>query len=350
MQNASAKGPLFIVSMWRAGSSLLYALLNQHPQVGLTYEADLRLLTPVFWKPTALRDWPERWEFWNSALSRHKIIPASLDATASFQTAFETAHQGYAAAKGAEIWGDKSPNYYDRMTWLARRFPGSSFIVVWRNPIDTARSMVRAAATGNTYFQKRGIKLRSLLGYRVLFRQHQALLRAGVPVHALNYEDLISDTRATMEGVCEFLGIPFDPRVLTLENADRSAIYDEEHHTLVKRDAIVVSTGRPEVLEAEWQAKVGRYVRLWQQQEAGWPAYPKLATTEMEDPAATATPTSERLFDSLQYFLWRLFDQFTAVVYTFAPLALLKRYRAKGTESPAAVGTTKVKLDKSASR
>src|SRR5580704_18077849 len=213
MQSASAKGPLFIVSMWRAGSSLLYALLNQHPQVALTYEADLPLVSPVFWKPAALRDSPERWEFWNSALSRHRIIPASLDATASFETTFETAHRGYAAAKGAEIWGDKSPNYYDRMTWLARRFPGASFIVVWRNPIDTARSMVRAAGTGNTYFQKRGIKMRSLLGYRVLFKQYQALQRAGVPVHALNYEDLICDTRATMEGVCEFLGIPFDPRV-----------------------------------------------------------------------------------------------------------------------------------------
>jgi hypothetical protein len=209
--------------------------------------------------------------------------------------------------------------------------------------------MVRAAATGNTYFQKSGIKMRSLLGYRVLFKQYQALQRAGVPVHALNYEDLICDTRATMEGVCEFLGIPFDPRVVTLENADRSAIYDEEHHTLVKRDEIVASTGRPEVLEAEWQGKIARYVRLWRQQEAGWPAYPKLATCENEDPASTAPPTSERLIDYAQYFFWRLFDRFTEVVYAFAPLAFLRRYRAKATESLTAV-TTNANLDESASR
>ncbi|PYX45967.1 MAG: hypothetical protein DMG79_17915 [Acidobacteria bacterium] len=28
-------GPLFVVGMWRSGTSLLYALLNQHPEIGL---------------------------------------------------------------------------------------------------------------------------------------------------------------------------------------------------------------------------------------------------------------------------------------------------------------------------
>ena len=46
-----APGPLFVVSMWRSGASLLYALLNKHPQVALTYEADLWLLRSVFHKP-----------------------------------------------------------------------------------------------------------------------------------------------------------------------------------------------------------------------------------------------------------------------------------------------------------
>jgi hypothetical protein len=53
---AGFAGPLFITGMWRSGSSLLYALLNKHPQVKLMYEADLALLRPVFWKPSA-RDW-----------------------------------------------------------------------------------------------------------------------------------------------------------------------------------------------------------------------------------------------------------------------------------------------------
>jgi hypothetical protein len=31
-------GPLFVLGMWRSGTSLLYALLNQHPQIALMYE------------------------------------------------------------------------------------------------------------------------------------------------------------------------------------------------------------------------------------------------------------------------------------------------------------------------
>ncbi len=117
-------------------------------------------------------------------------------------------HRGYAVDDGATMWGDKSPNYYDRMTWLAQQFPGARFLVVWRDPMDTARSMVRAAAGGSSYFQKRGVRTRGLIGYRMLRRQYQALLDAGVPVHALDYEDLIRDTRGCMEEVCRFLGIP----------------------------------------------------------------------------------------------------------------------------------------------
>ena len=41
-------GPLFVVGMWRSGTSLFYALLNQHPQIKLMYEDELPLLWPLF--------------------------------------------------------------------------------------------------------------------------------------------------------------------------------------------------------------------------------------------------------------------------------------------------------------
>ena len=67
------RAPLFVVGMWRSGTSLFYALLNQHPQIKLMYEDELPLLWPLFLGGRAKRDWPERWEFWNQALSRHKL-------------------------------------------------------------------------------------------------------------------------------------------------------------------------------------------------------------------------------------------------------------------------------------
>ena len=125
-----APGPLFVVSMWRSGASLLYALLNKHPQVALTFEADLWRLRSVFRKPAGYRDWPARWEFLNSTLSRHGIIANDLPrGAADYPTAFTAVHKAYAARKGAVIWGDKSPYYYDSLPALARLFPQARFII-----------------------------------------------------------------------------------------------------------------------------------------------------------------------------------------------------------------------------
>lgn len=320
---AALEGPVFIISMMRSGSSLLYALLNQHPEVALTFEAELATLSAVFLKPKSRRDWPLRWEFYNQALSRHGIEPRELSPADSFERAFESAHRRYAKAKGASIWGDKAPGHYDRMSRLAKQFPGSSFVIVWRNPMDVARSMARAAAGGASEFLKPGIQTRALLGYKVLHDEYRALIRAAAPVHALSYEDLVRDPRASMESVCRFLQIRFDERILTLENADRSAVYEGAHHRTLRGDKIVNERERPEVLDAAWRRKIARYVRLWQR-ETGWPPYPQLKPEDTAEPG-----WGERLPDRIRYAFWRLFDRFAAAVFSFAPLSLLRRYRAQ---------------------
>ena len=43
-------GPVFVVGIWRSGTSLLYTLLNQHPLIALMYEADLPLLKQLFYR------------------------------------------------------------------------------------------------------------------------------------------------------------------------------------------------------------------------------------------------------------------------------------------------------------
>src|SRR5579863_123710 len=96
------RGPLFVVSMWRSGSSLLYALLNKHPQVGLMYEADLLLLRSAFLKPGRYCDWAERWDFWNQAFTRHGLNAKEFtQGITNFPKAFATVHKEFARRKGA---------------------------------------------------------------------------------------------------------------------------------------------------------------------------------------------------------------------------------------------------------
>src|SRR5579863_2845924 len=97
MTNDKFSGPIFVVGIWRSGTSLLYTLLNQHPQIALTYESDLLLLRSLFRGGHSKRDWLERWEFWNNALSRHQIDAGKLPARASsYSTAATEIWQQYA--------------------------------------------------------------------------------------------------------------------------------------------------------------------------------------------------------------------------------------------------------------
>jgi hypothetical protein len=320
---SQAAGPLFVVSMWRSGSSLLYALLNKHPQVNLMYEADLLLLRPVFLKPAGLSDWAERWQFWNGAFERHGLNPRDVPAGISnFRAAFESVHKEYARRKGAIIWGDKSPNYYDCLRAMARVFPDAKFIIVWRDPEGTANSILRAAQMGNSYFKKKGAVLRGLLGYRVFKKECDWLVAHGKPVYQVSYEDLVSQTAAVMQEVCRFLEIPYVDELSSLQGADRSAIYDGQHHANVKGDKIV-SAPRPNVVDENLRNKIDQYIVWWRRRYAGaWPPFPRVDKTQTK-----ALGFFQRVKDKLQYCKVRAFDHFTEFTFCMAPLWLLRKYR-----------------------
>src|SRR3984957_2685825 len=109
-------GPLFVVGMWRSGTSLFYALINQHPQISLLYEDELPLLWPLFLGGKARPDWAERWEFWNQALSRHKIGISDLPRdVASMREASEQGWERYAPEQ--RLFGCERPDYCD---WVPR--------------------------------------------------------------------------------------------------------------------------------------------------------------------------------------------------------------------------------------
>jgi hypothetical protein len=320
-----APGPLFIVAMWRGGSSLLYALLNKHPQVALTFEADLWLLRSVFRKPAAYCDWAARWELRYGALTRHGIVANDLPrGVADFPTAFTAFHQAYAARKGAVIWGDKSPIYYDSLPALARLFPQARFIIQWRDPAATANAIARAAQAGAPSYQKRGVYLRGLIGYQVLKRGVDSLLSRGQPVCQITYEELTSDTAKVMREVCRFLEIPYRDELTDLRGADRSTIFEEEFFSLVRGDEIV-STPRTVILDSATRQKIDGYVKLWKRQYNN--QWPPSVLTDTDDVALPRLP--QRIGNQVAYRAIRAFEQFREVCFAYAPMALLQGYRSR---------------------
>jgi hypothetical protein len=317
----AGSGPLIVVGMWRSGTSLLYTLLNQHPQIALLYEGDLPLLRALFSRKGSNRDWLARWEFWNSALSRHHIaidkLPAAVPDLPSGAIAV---WKEYAA--GHAVMGEKSPNYFDSLQVLAREFPGARFIVIWRDLNDICRSIVRAGK-GSSFFSKPGIAHRAIMGYHKLKLECDALVSQQVPLHQIQYEEMVQDSTRVMTGVCEFLGIPFDSRMCSLEGSDRSAIYEGAHHEQVKREKIRSSAESKEILSPRLKRKIGSYVAYWKRESSNhWPPYPE-SDQGFECPGAV-----ERLLDNLLFRGLRILDGFTAFVYCYAPISWLHRYRS----------------------
>jgi len=344
MSADSSSGPLIVVGMWRSGTSLLYSLLNQHPQIALMYEGDLFLLQPLFSRKGSNPDWLERWEFWNSAFSRHNILSQSIPARVpDLRTGATAVWEEYAA--GAAVMGEKSPNYFDCLPTLAQEFPGARFIILWRDLADVCRSIVRARS-GSTFFSKPGILHRTLIGCRKLKQGQDTLLGRNIPVHEIQYEEMIQDPAKAMAGVCKFLGIPFDTRMTTLHGFDSSPIYEGSHHRQVKAGEIrrfSDGAGR-EVLSSRVRRKIQRYVRYWREQSAGaWPLDPKawevvsggpdsvlpgFSVRELEVLDSGIPSSIERFGDELLFRALRVLDRFTAWVYCYAPFAWLRSYRS----------------------
>ncbi len=319
MKKDSATQPVFVVGIWRSGTSLLYALLNQNPKLSLMYEGDLLLLGPMFWGGRSKADWKQRWDFWNTGLSRHHLDTGRIpDHPASLAAAMESVGREYA---GTAIWGCKSPSYYDRLDQLSRLFPEARFIIIWRDPADTLRSIVRASQ-GSSWFGKTGMSVRALLGDLEMKKGCDLLVARECRVHQLHYEELVRDPASTMAGVCRFLNIPYDRRMGTLEGADRSAIFSAGHHAMVKGERIVSGSSRSEVLAPRLKKKIDRYVVYWKKRFGGsWPVYPLV-------PEGSAEATFlERTRDSVAFAVFRAWDRWVALVYSFAPVFLLAAYR-----------------------
>jgi LPS sulfotransferase NodH len=315
-------GPVFVVGMWRSGTSLLYALLNQHPQIGLMYESDFPLLSPLFLVPRKSSSWIPKVDSWNGALTRHKIDSAAIpENTVGLPNAFREVAQQYARKKDATVWGCKSPNYYDCMNQLADWFPDAKFIVIWRDPADVCRSIVRAAKK-SPWFARPGMDLRALLGCRCMKQEADQLVRRGAAIHQLQYDDLVREPVAALTAICDFIGVPYDPRMNSLEGADRSAIYNGDHHSMVKSASIVADRQRPEVLSPELKQKIERYIVFWRKQYDGnWPV--NAAVSDGTHGASWVERTRDRALHSLL----RGFDLTVPILYSVVPIAIWQKYR-----------------------
>jgi tetratricopeptide (TPR) repeat protein len=206
--NAS-DAPVFIVGMFRSGTSLTDQILCCHPSIAGAGELV---------------------EIHNLAMTLHRRLNASqtypkaalkaprghLDEWAGEYLA--RLHRGVPADAVRII--DKNPLNYLHLGFIAQLFPKARVIHVSRNPLDTCVSCYANAFTdAHAYTRDLNDLAAAYVECERLMSHWKRVL--DLPMHEVRYEDLVRDQERVTRGVLEFLGLPWDAACLKFHESQR---------------------------------------------------------------------------------------------------------------------------------
>jgi hypothetical protein len=205
-------GPIFILSSARSGSTLLRILLDTHPAIYSPPELNLGQLAHHFFRSLA---WLEGTESLPLAENREvldRIRPILGDLLA-----------GYARQRGKSIWCEKSPGNARFAALLSEVFPDARFLCLYRHAHDVAQSSIDTFRYGfppgfqEYLLQSPGDHVQAVLRYWADTASPALELERRLPArtYRLRYEDLVADPAGTLEPLFGFLGLAWDPALLS---------------------------------------------------------------------------------------------------------------------------------------
>ena len=321
LQMLSTSTPVFVVGPLRSGTSLLYAILNQHPDIALMYECDVWDFPDFLSTPRFKRDWHTRLEFYNRSLSRHGLNFGENGSNLESVRKPEDLYRAFAGNKDARLFGEKSPFYCTRMRQLAKNHPGSSFILIWRDPVEIHKS-IEDAAQKSRYFRRPGTLNRLIHYQEQMIHEAAQLSRSGSRIYHVTYPDLIDRTEESCRGICQFLNIEFDKKMLSLDGADLSAVYQTPQHEylrngIIKRRRQLSNNGH----DPRAVRKLQRYRNRWNRMRREVFNH----QTDVQEGGEPALP--ERLYHQAAGSFISNMDASRRALFEFLPLPWLRTYR-----------------------
>jgi Sulfotransferase family len=214
-RGGDAQGPPapFIVGVPRSGTTLLRLMLDSHPE--LTIPPETHFLPRVIRacrqgaspeRVVAVVARHRRWEDFgirpDEYLGRLRQIQP-LEAGPAIRAFYEL----YAERAGKPRWGDKTPGYAVKMRRIERALPEARFIHVIRDGRDVVASRARKSrrplpvGVAAKRWKRRVIATRTRAESVASYTE-------------LRYEDLVTDTEASLRRICALIELPFDPAML----------------------------------------------------------------------------------------------------------------------------------------
>jgi Sulfotransferase family len=205
----------FVVGVGRSGTTLLRLMLDSHPELAIPPETGfvpnvVRACGRRGAAPAELiallreqRSWGD-FDLDEAELRRRFEAAPQLDAG----TALRSLYGLYAEGQGKARWGDKTPAYVKRMPMIERALPEARFVHVIRDGRDVALSRARRALREPAPPERAAETWRK----RILRAREQA--KRLDHYLEVRYEDLVTDTEATLRKVAAAIELDWDPAML----------------------------------------------------------------------------------------------------------------------------------------
>ena len=226
---------VFIVGKGRSGTTLLQSLLNSHPSVIAPPESKFIVIhasrfgkkakwtrSDIFSFVNVLYTELFFVEFWK--LDKQKLTDSLLAAIDYLDYSLACKIVYYAMhgeKKSIVLLSDKNPFYSIFIPTLLRIFPDARFIHLVRNPSDNISSTLRAFKLKNTIY----MSLQWIMFNKIIESNKQSLPER---YFTLRYEDMVSNVKAVMESVCEFLQIQFSGEMTDINRTEIKDTYLNE--------------------------------------------------------------------------------------------------------------------------
>lgn len=206
---SSGVTPVFVLSLPRSGSTLVQRVLSAHPDVASHAEPWLLLPSLYAMRPDGV------FAEYDHAFARHGLREFVGSLPGGDEDYFEavgrmaTSLYARAAVDGESVFVDKTPRYSLVADELARAFPDAPIIVLWRNPLAIAASIVETWGGGRWNVYKFKIDLYTALSRLVDFQR-----RNSERVLSIRYEDLVLDSDRSWPRIFRHAGLSYDPSFL----------------------------------------------------------------------------------------------------------------------------------------
>ena len=195
--------PIFIISLPRAGSTLLQRILGYHDNIYTTSET--WMLLPFLYILKKKGVYSEYWHRSTSVAFKDFIGEMPQGKKDYFESLREFVLDLYSkAAADEEFFLEKTPRYHLILTDLIKVFPDAKIIILVRHPIAILNSIIETWGEGAWNLFKYKIDLYvGLMNILSVYKENKSRF------FLLNYENLIHDNKETIRNLEEYLGVRF---------------------------------------------------------------------------------------------------------------------------------------------